>query len=221
MFIKRFSRELTTTCGTPMRLGCNSERAAAKLLGHSQDSWDRSVAKKPESKDKHWDDLTADEKSGAVALGFIKLTWDNKSGKEQQPASESKHWAELTTCDESTCKDELAAAKVLGYTQVNWDNIKVVQPVFRSLFFDKLTHEQRMAAVVLGYTSITWDNVSSKEQQPASEDKFWAELNTCGECSPTTWCARHLRLFLHFVPLSIYLTKPLVDGQTPKSLPSN
>ena len=190
MFIKRFSRELTTTCGTPMRLGCNSERAGAKLLGHSQDSWDRSVAKKPESKDKHWDDLTADEKSGAVALGFIKLTWDNKSGKEQQPASESKHWAELTTCDESTCKDELAAAKALRYTHVAWDDVKAAQPTSHNTSFHDLTHNERVAAVVLGYTGKSWDNDSDNEKQPASEDKFFAELTTCGECAPAIWgCA--------------------------------
>ena len=35
---------------------------------------------------------------------------------------------------------------------------------------------EREAAQILGYTGATWDNMSGEEPQPASSDKFWAEL---------------------------------------------
>ena len=30
---------------------------------------------------------------------------------------------------------------------------------------------------MLGFTQVSWDNLSGKEAQPASENKYWAELN--------------------------------------------
>ena len=44
--------------------------------------------------------------------------------------------------------------------------------------------------MMLGYTGKSWDNDSDNEKQPASDDKFFAELTTCGECAPAIWgCA--------------------------------
>ena len=79
------------------------------------------------------------------------------------------------------------AAKVLGYTQIAWENLsgKETQPSSENKTFAELTHGERVAAVNLGYTGKTWDDESGKEKQPASEDKFWAELATCGSCDST------------------------------------
>ena len=48
-------------------------------------------------------------------LGYTQVSWDNLSGKEQQPWSSIKYWASLTD-------NEKAAAAVLGYTATTWAN---------------------------------------------------------------------------------------------------
>ena len=55
------------------------------------------------------------EQDAAETLGYTQASWDNLSGKEQQPWSSIKYWASLTD-------NEKAAAKVLGYKQASWDN---------------------------------------------------------------------------------------------------
>ena len=49
-------------------------------------------------------------------LGYNQVSWDNLSGKAQQPWSSIKNWASLT-------QDERGAAYLLGYTQKTWDNL--------------------------------------------------------------------------------------------------
>ena len=77
----------------------NSEEAAAKLLGHTQVSWDNVSGneQQPWSDEKSWDDLSAAEKSAVLDLGYTAKTWDNASGQEKQPASAKKYWSDLTT----------------------------------------------------------------------------------------------------------------------------
>ena len=84
----------------PFSTGCDSERTAAGLLGHTQASWDNisGKEKQPSSAGKYFAELTHYQRVAAVTLGFTSTTWDNKSGKEKQPAS--KYFAELTTCSE-------------------------------------------------------------------------------------------------------------------------
>ena len=48
-------------------------------------------------------------------MGYTQVTWDNLSGREQQPWSSIKSWYALTA-------SEKAAAAVLGYIQPMWDN---------------------------------------------------------------------------------------------------
>ena len=54
-------------------------------------------------------------------LGYTQASWDNLSGKEQQPWSTIKYWASLTSI-------EKAAAALLGYTETNWDNDSGSEP---------------------------------------------------------------------------------------------
>ena len=78
------------------------------------------------------------------------------------------------------CVSEQAAARALGFTQASWDNGE--EPLGDTNWCG-LTHEQRMAGRKLGYTEASWDNLSGKEPQPASDDKFFAELKSCGAYS--------------------------------------
>ena len=55
------------------------------------------------------------EQAAVRALGYTAVSWDNVSGKEQQPWSYIKSWPSLTS-------KEKAAAETLGYTQKSWDN---------------------------------------------------------------------------------------------------
>ena len=54
------------------------------------------------------------EQVAAGILGYTQVSWDNESGKEQQPSSAKKRWTQLTF-------QERAAAAVLGYTGSMWD----------------------------------------------------------------------------------------------------
>ena len=83
----------------------------------------------------------------------------------------------------SGCNSEQAAAGVLGYTQVSWDNLsgEEKQPVSSDKYWTGLTQHQQAAAIVLGYTKTTWDNMSGSEPQPTSAYKGWSELTSCGE----------------------------------------
>ena len=55
------------------------------------------------------------EHDAAASLGYTKVSWDNLSGKEQQPFSSIKFWASLTDT-------EKAAAALLGYTETTWES---------------------------------------------------------------------------------------------------
>ena len=85
-----------------MLSGCDSEQAAAKMLGFTKTSWDdvSGKEKQPSSEDKAWYQLTHSERMAAVRLGYREKSWDNESGKQKKPYSDSKHWSELTTCGE-------------------------------------------------------------------------------------------------------------------------
>ena len=74
------------------------------------------------------------EQNAAVTLGYTRLSWDNVSGKEEQPDSAAKAWADLT-------REEQAAAVALGYMETIWDNKsgKEKEPDSAAKFFAELT----------------------------------------------------------------------------------
>ena len=67
------------------------------------------------------------EQAAAAALGYTQVSWDNLSGKEQQPFSSIKSWAALVAT-------EKAAAVLLGYNQRTWDNDSGSEPRPASAF---------------------------------------------------------------------------------------
>ena len=88
---------------------CDSEQAAAVVLGFSQVTWDNlsGEEEQPWSSSKAWYELSTNQKAAALLLGYRQTTWDNESGSEPQPASAAKSWAELTTCVESKSKTSM------------------------------------------------------------------------------------------------------------------
>ena len=69
-----------------------------------------------------------------MLLGYTQVSWDNLSGKEQQPWSSIKSWAALKSY-------EIAAAMLLGYTATTWDNESgsEVQPASADKSWGELT----------------------------------------------------------------------------------
>ena len=83
----------------------------------------------------------------------------------------------------SACQSEQAAAAVLGYRQVSWDNEsgQERQPWQSRMIWASMTSVQRRAVVLLGFTQDTWDGRSEPSLRPASYSKKWSELTACGE----------------------------------------
>ena len=54
-------------------------------------------------------------------MGYTQVSWDNKSGKEEQPSSMEKDW------DELAYREKLAAI-VLGYNRKMWNRGKKLPP---------------------------------------------------------------------------------------------
>ena len=80
---------------------CVSERAALRVLGYTQTSWDNESGEETQpwvGNKYYWNRLSKDERAAVVVLGYTETTWDNRSGLEPQPASASKKWAEMTVC---------------------------------------------------------------------------------------------------------------------------
>ena len=81
------------------------------------------------------------------------------------------------------CDSEQAAAKVLGYDEVSWDNWSGQErlPVPARLPWGNLIFVQKKAAKMLGYKQATWNMRQSASTQPDSFNKHWSELTACGE----------------------------------------
>ena len=82
------------------------------------------------------------------------------------------------------CNSEQAAATVLGYDEVSWDNEsgRERQPWQSKMIWASMTMPQRRAVMLLGFTQATWDGRADASVRPASYSKKWSELTTtCGE----------------------------------------
>ena len=78
------------------------------------------------------------------------------------------------------CPTEQAAATVLGYTQLSWDNLNDTerQPWQSRMPWASLNSLEQQSAQILGYTQLMWDDRTS---QPASFYKKWSQLTACGK----------------------------------------
>ena len=83
---------------------------------------------------RHLPPVCDSEQAALRVLGYTQATWDNLSGREQQPWSAIKSWYALTA-------NEKVAADVLGYNQPMWDNRSGSerQPFSFYKYWDELT----------------------------------------------------------------------------------
>ena len=79
---------------------CDSEQAAAKVLGYDEASWENlsGEVRTPLQARLPWAQLIFVQKKAAKLLGYNKGTWSTGA----QTESSKKQWSELTTCGE--CK---------------------------------------------------------------------------------------------------------------------
>ena len=94
-------------------------------------------------------------------------------------------WTHLLALFTLGCNSEQDAARALGYTQRSWDNVsgRERQPASENKAWFQLTPRERQAATILGYNQRLWDQ-SETAPQPASGDKAWSELSSCGGMPP-------------------------------------
>ena len=105
----------------------HDERAAAGVLGYTEETWDGS----PAATRKAWAQLTEHEQAAARALGYVELSWDKPSTQQNKPVAMDKTWAQLT-------QHERAAAAVLGYTALGWDGT-APKPTAENKMWNELT----------------------------------------------------------------------------------
>jgi len=188
---------LLRTCGPALE--CIDQRAAATALGYNKSSWNNNTTQ-PLADDKVWSELNKDEKAAAADLGYSRESWDWDN--VTAPPAEGKSWFYLKKCRvprglcdgqcgncagmmkelpkcyecdalaEAECKDELAAAKALGYHPKSWD----MGAEMRHGKWSQLTSTEKAAAKVLGYEKArSWNGLKSAP----STDKKWTDLQTC------------------------------------------
>ena len=99
--------------------GCQSEQAAARVLGYTPVSWDNLSGgeTQPWSSIKSWAALTEEEKAAAAVLGYIRPTWDNRGRFKPKPVSAMKMWSKLRSCANGEitvrlCIERLVSVKV-------------------------------------------------------------------------------------------------------------
>ena len=103
----------------------------------------------------------------------------------------------------SGCESEQDAARMLGFTQVTWDDYtgEERQPASLKKFWHMLTAGEKAGALVLGYTRKIWDDRSSEEMRPASHTTHWAELTTCGK--QPSYCPLRVRPVMRVTEMTV------------------
>lgn len=112
-------------------------KRAVATLGFTQETWDNHGW--VESEDKHWHDLTPEERKAAETLGWDETAWDTQY--------EKKYWEELPP----VVKDAAASA---GFSQKLWDDDEWPENLHKG--WKELTSDDRRAMNVLGYHKSTW-----------------------------------------------------------------
>ena len=115
-----------------------SARKAAKVIRFDEASWNE--ASWLEIDDKHWHDLTEEEKKAVETLGWDEMAWDHKY--------------EHTSFDDMPKHAQKAATK-LGWDAEKWDGDWDMS-VWEKGWGD-MTDEEKRCLHVLGYMKSTWD----------------------------------------------------------------
>jgi len=129
----------------------------------------------PESDDKAWHELIAEERRAAHVLGYTKQLWNGESDSETEESSgEDKKGSDNTSDASSHGNDGWAnlsqeaknAAITLGYTQAIWDNDG--SPPTEDKDWNELSSTERAAAKTLGYTANKWNGEDDSESEASS-----------------------------------------------------
>lgn len=119
------------------------ETEIAEALGYNRYSWNN--LELLDLEEKAFEDLSASEKAGALALGFDQNTWDCFMSHYY-----GYYWSEL----EDANVDQYFIA--LGWTKHSWDNDGKA-PDSDDKSWKELTDEEQLAATKICYTEKAWD----------------------------------------------------------------
>ena len=119
---KYFEDCLELTLTPTLTPGCQSEQAAARVLGYTPVSWDNLSGgeTQPWSTIKSWAALTENEKAAAAVLGYIRPTWDNRGRFKPKPVAAMKTWSELSSCADGEITVRQCIERLVGVKVRTW-----------------------------------------------------------------------------------------------------
>mmetsp|Transcript_13422 Transcript_13422/g.29147 ORF Transcript_13422/g.29147 Transcript_13422/m.29147 type:complete len:192 (-) Transcript_13422:162-737(-) len=113
-------------------------KKAAKVIGSDQKKWNDKEWLDVD--DKHWHDLTNEEKKACETLGWDAVSWEHKY--------DDQSWVDMP-------KHVQKAAEKLGWNQEKWDDDWDVPAWEKG--WSEFTAEEQRCMHVLGYYVHTWD----------------------------------------------------------------
>jgi len=116
-------------------------------LRYTEEKWNNLGSAKIETL--AWDDLTDEQQSDAIDLGFYKKTWDCF-----QSHYRSYDWGELTTSQQDVFR-------LLGWNEVSWSNDET--PSSYGKQWDRLSTKEQSVANRICYFEHNWDRNNLEE----------------------------------------------------------
>ncbi len=126
---------------------------ASGTLRYTEEKWNNLGSAKIEKL--AWDDLTDEQKSDAIELGFYKKTWDCFHCHYR-----SYDWGELTTSQQDIFR-------MLGWNEVSWSNDEI--PSSYEKDWDRLSTTEQSKANAVCYFEHNWDRNNLKEVEVSAD----------------------------------------------------
>eukprot|EP00593_Proboscia_inermis_P015671 CAMPEP_0171302010 /NCGR_PEP_ID=MMETSP0816-20121228/11292_1 /TAXON_ID=420281 /ORGANISM="Proboscia inermis, Strain CCAP1064/1" /LENGTH=161 /DNA_ID=CAMNT_0011780063 /DNA_START=494 /DNA_END=976 /DNA_ORIENTATION=+ len=119
-------------------------KSCATKLGYDIQSWDLQL-NPPSSAFTLFDDLSNNEKEGAICMGYSEFTWDFY---QWGGVAYTFTWQDLKDDGLQDCAEDL------GYTQNSWDT-GIGLPASYAQLFNELDSDEKKGAICLGYSEST------------------------------------------------------------------
>ncbi|KAL7550505.1 hypothetical protein ACHAWF_013727 [Thalassiosira exigua] len=147
------------------------QQVARDYLGYTQTTWN--VLGYASIERRTWDELSSNQKYGAILLGFDENVWNCYMNH-----FDSGSWDELTA-------DAQHNWGVLGWTKDSWDTGSLNVPPTEYLWWDELTVAEQTAANQLCFFRANWDSLDMSPNlsyfpydPPMNRYVPWSEMTT-------------------------------------------
>lgn len=122
-----------------------------------------------------WDDLTSDQRSAAVYLGYTPSLWNDEdfwknggTGTREEANFDARYadleWTDLTS-------DQQTAFAYLGYGSGSYSDF------YNDYSFDELPADVQAAADAVGYDRDVWDNCNAEVCSSQVDNDLWQDLS--------------------------------------------